>query len=234
MSLFFRFPHTPHISWLGTGLPRDDKVLSDNEVTKLLAGEVVIEEKLDGANLGLSLGPDSEIQVQNRGQYLLKPYSGQFSRLGQWLEQQGDGLPNVLSDDLIIFGEWCAAQHSINYENLPDWFLIFDVYDKSRKQFWSARRRNALVAEMGLFSVPELKRAKLTLSDLKDILASQPSRFQDGPIEGIVVRRDSADWNEGRAKLVRADFTQAIGDHWTKRNIVWNRLQFNSLNKNKF
>ncbi|NLZ78249.1 MAG: DNA ligase, partial [Gammaproteobacteria bacterium] len=27
MSDFFRFPHTPHIDWLGEGMPRDDKVL---------------------------------------------------------------------------------------------------------------------------------------------------------------------------------------------------------------
>ena len=34
---FFRFPHTPHLAWLGEGSPRDDKVLSPNEVTGLLA-----------------------------------------------------------------------------------------------------------------------------------------------------------------------------------------------------
>jgi hypothetical protein len=33
---FFRFPHTPHLAWLGNGSPRDDKVLSPHEVTALL------------------------------------------------------------------------------------------------------------------------------------------------------------------------------------------------------
>ncbi|MGV3590570.1 MAG: DNA ligase, partial [Gammaproteobacteria bacterium] len=28
MDEFFRFPHTPHIAWLGAGMPRDDKVLA--------------------------------------------------------------------------------------------------------------------------------------------------------------------------------------------------------------
>jgi hypothetical protein len=44
MTDFFRFPHTPHLAWLGEGSPRDDKVLLPNEVAALLAGNVVVEE----------------------------------------------------------------------------------------------------------------------------------------------------------------------------------------------
>ena len=69
MPHFFRFPHTPHIAWLAPGCPRDDKVLSTAEATALLAGPVVLEEKLDGANLGFSVAPDGRVRAQNRGQY---------------------------------------------------------------------------------------------------------------------------------------------------------------------
>ncbi|HRH77397.1 MAG TPA: RNA ligase family protein, partial [Cellvibrionaceae bacterium] len=85
MNNFFRFPHTPHIAWLGEGSPRDDKVLAPNEASSLLANDVVVEEKLDGTNIGFSLGLDGQLQVQNRGQYLVAPYTGQFSRLTNWL-----------------------------------------------------------------------------------------------------------------------------------------------------
>jgi hypothetical protein len=63
--LFFRFPHTLHIAWLGKGQPRDDKVLPRAEAEALLAGVVVLEEKVDGANLGFSLGDDAEVRVQH-------------------------------------------------------------------------------------------------------------------------------------------------------------------------
>ena len=75
MSTFFRFPHTPHLAWLGAGTPRDDKVLAADEAAALLAGEVVVEEKLDGANLGISLAEDGALRLQNRGQYLHPPYA---------------------------------------------------------------------------------------------------------------------------------------------------------------
>ncbi|HMU87893.1 MAG TPA: RNA ligase family protein, partial [Agitococcus sp.] len=87
MSDFFRFPHTPHLAWLAVGTPRDDKVLSSQEVAALLAGDVVVEEKLDGANLGISLDTKGQLRSQNRGQYLSEPHAGQFSRLPAWLAQ---------------------------------------------------------------------------------------------------------------------------------------------------
>lgn len=56
MSEFFRFPHTPHLAWLGKGESRDDKVLSQAEAKAFLAGPVLLEEKVDGANLGFFRG----------------------------------------------------------------------------------------------------------------------------------------------------------------------------------
>ena len=50
MTAFFRFPRTPHIAWLGEGKPRDDKVLAPHEVQELLAHDLVVEEKADGAS----------------------------------------------------------------------------------------------------------------------------------------------------------------------------------------
>jgi hypothetical protein len=38
----------------------------------------------------------------------------------------------------------------------------------------------------------------------------------------VVIRRESTDWCEARAKLVRPDFTQAIDTHWRKRVLEWN------------
>lgn len=194
MTEFFRFPHTPHIAWLGEGAPRDDKLLSPEEVDALLAGEVVVEEKLDGANLGLSLGPDGELRVQNRGQYLIEPFPAQFSRLRSWLAWHGHAITDHLDDTLILFGEWCAARHSLDYQTLPDWFLLFDVHDRSQERFWSTTRRNTLADTLGLAVVPQLFRGQVTLAELKRLLESCRSRYRDGPPEGVVIRRESAGW----------------------------------------
>lgn len=232
MSDFFRFPSTPHLAWLSTcGRPRDDKILTPSEMQELLADEVVVEEKLDGANLGLSLGPDHEIHTQNRGQYLREPFVGQFSRLPSWIAQHEEAIKTVLRPELILFGEWCAARHSLDYSNLPDWYLLFDVYDRQHGKFWSVRRRNALAAEANLTTVPHILTGHTTLSALTQLIMDSPSRYRrGGSMEGVVVRRDLKDWCESRAKLVRADFAQAIDTHWRKNAIEWNRVEWVSLN----
>lgn len=224
MTGFFRFPHTPHLVWLGEGVPRDDKVLSVREAATLLAGDVVVEEKLDGANLGLSLAPDGGLRAQNRGQYLAEPHAGQFTRLPAWLGHHSEALRAVLKPNLIIFGEWCAARHSLDYAALPDWFLLFDVYDRAAARFWSTSRRNTLARAAGLITVPQLLHGKTTVTTLKQLVITHPSHYREGGLEGVVIRRESPEWCEARAKLVRADFTQAIDTHWRKRAIEWNRV----------
>ena len=227
MSQFFRFPHTPHIAWLGQGGPRDDKVLSPEEVADLLYGDVVLEEKLDGANLGFSVAPDGQLRAQNRGQYLEGlggALPGQFARLSPWLAQHEDRLFDALGPDLIAFGEWCAARHSLDYPTLPDWWLLFDVYDRQQGRFWSTARRDAWARDNGLVVVPRLHLGHVTEADLREAVAGRTSQFRPGPLEGVVVRHEDTDWLQARGKLVRADFTQAIDSHWRSRALEWNQL----------
>lgn len=223
---FFRFPHTPHIAWLGGGAPRDDKVLAPDEVAGLLSHPVVVEEKLDGANLGFSVGANGNLRAQNRGQYLIEPHAGQFQRLPEWMALHGSGLVESLGEDLIAFGEWCAARHSLDYPALPDWWLLFDIYDRRQGWFWSTRRRDALASTLGLAPVPRLAEGRQTVDTLVDGVARWKSRYREGGLEGVVVRREDEDWLQARGKLVRADFTQAIDSHWRSRKLEWNRVRW--------
>jgi ATP-dependent RNA circularization protein (DNA/RNA ligase family) len=225
MTDIFRFPHTPHISWLGSGVPRDDKVLPPSEVRALLGADVVVEEKVDGANLGLSVGADARACAQNRGQYLRPPFGGQFARLGPWLAAHEDTLFDALSTHLIAFGEWCAATHSLDYTALPDWWLAFDVYDRREARFWSTCRRNHWARNLGLPVVPTLLRGQIDMPALKALLNKHRSRYRDGPMEGVVIRAEDDRWLHQRAKLVRPDFTRRIKSHWRSRALTWNQLQ---------
>ncbi|MFN9728755.1 RNA ligase family protein [Acidovorax sp.] len=231
---FFRFPHTPHLAWLGKNTPRDDKVLSPTEVQALLASDVVVEEKLDGANLGLSLATNNTLRAQNRGQYLAEPHSGQFARLPSWLALHGEAVRSVLTPHIIVFGEWCAARHTLDYPGLPDWFLLFDVYDRGAGRFWSSARRNALAKSAGLATPPQVACGRHTVVSLEKLVATRPSHYREGPLEGLIIRRESGRWCDCRAKLVRADFTQDIEAHWSRRAIEWNRVHFlNDTDGNK-
>lgn len=228
MSEFFRFPHTPHVAWLGHGLPRDDKVMSALEAEAFLAHPVVVEEKVDGANLGFSVDASGAIRAQNRGQYLHRPFSGQFARLNGWLALHEEALIDALGESLVLFGEWVAAVHSLEYRSLPDYFLVFDVYDRGTMRFWSTVRRNACASQLGLCVIHQVGAGHFQLSSLERMIAAFPSAYGDGGLEGLYVRYEGQDWLVARAKLVHPDFVQNMGKHWRSRALNWNALNAHS------
>jgi ATP-dependent RNA circularization protein (DNA/RNA ligase family) len=227
MTDFFRFPHTPHLACLGNAPAREDKVLGPLEARELLTGEVLIEEKVDGANVGVSVDETGELRAQNRGKYLERQRAHpQFKPLFRWVDSRSSELAAALAPDLVLFGEWCYAVHSVRYDRLPDWFLAFDVYDRRRNAFWSASRRDRLVAQLGLSLVPRLAQGHFDLAGIRTLLG--PSRLGDGPAEGLYVRKDEGEWLAARAKLVRSEFVQAIDEHWSKRALETNALATSS------
>jgi hypothetical protein len=220
---FHKFPHTPHLLWLGTGTPRDDKVLKPANVAEFLSGEVIIEEKVDGANLGFSLGADNRVCAQSRGHYLAPGRShAQWNPLWSWLAEWQVVLEDGLRSGLILYGEWCYARHTVPYDALPDWFLGFDIFEIESRRFMSVNRRNAWLQERGLVSVPEVKRGKVHINQMTSLLAT--SSVGHAPMEGLYVRREHGGWLQSRAKIVSAVFKQQIEEHWTRRSVVPNQL----------
>jgi DNA-binding transcriptional LysR family regulator len=223
MTDFYRFPHTPHLAWLGSAPPRDDKVLTPQEAKSFLSTDVLVEEKVDGANLGFSVDAEGVLRAQNRGSYIdLESAQGQWRPLRRWVTERGPSLPEAIGPDLMLFGEWCYAVHSLEYSRLPDWFLLFDVYERSSGRFWSCDRRNALAERLGLALVPRLGAGRFTAERLVSMLGS--SHVGEGPAEGLYVRREEGGYLGSRAKIVRREFVQAIEEHWSRRAIRPNAL----------
>lgn len=220
---FFKFPSTPHLATLAGVDIRGDKVLSESERDEFLQHDLVVEEKVDGANLGISFDSEGNIRAQNRGAYLHLPGSGQWKKLGDWLAPRTDTLFEHLSDNFILFGEWCYAQHSVFYNQLPDWFLGFDVYDKQFNRFLSSKRRDALFREMCVAQVPVLAHGHFAYPEVQKFLST--SKLSVQPAEGIYLRFDQDDWLAQRAKLVRPAFIQAVEQHWSRSAIRPNRLR---------
>ena len=73
--LQMKFPRTRHLLDLG-GVSRDDLLMDKREVDAFLAsahehGGLIIEEKIDGANLGISMDPETyQLRYQNRSHFV--------------------------------------------------------------------------------------------------------------------------------------------------------------------
>lgn len=223
---FVKFPSTPHLAVLPGVDIRGDKVFTECERDAFLMHELLVEEKVDGANLGISFDSGGELRVQNRGEYLHFPGSGQWKTLRDWLAVRVDALFENLTDRYILFGEWCYAQHSIYYERLPDWFLGYDIFDKQSGRFLSSTLRNHLCGKIRITRVPVIARGRYLLSDLLKLMVQ--SHLTDQPAEGLYLRIDQGKWLVQRAKLVRPEFIRSVENHWSRRAIRPNRLQSNT------
>ncbi len=58
-----------------------------------------------------------------------------------------------------MYGEWLYARHTIPYDQLPHYFLEFDILDRETGMFLSTDRRHALLAGSPVRSVPVLARS---------------------------------------------------------------------------
>jgi hypothetical protein len=192
-------------------------------VADFLAAELIVEEKVDGANLGISIGSNGRLRAQSRGNYLAPGKShAQWNPLWPWLAQRRATLEEGLQPGLILFGEWCYARHSVPYDALPDWFLAFDIFEARTRRFWSVTRRNKWLLGRNIVPVAELTRGKFQKNQIPSLLG--PSQVGHVPMEGIYLRRETNGYLEGRAKVVSVAFKQQIEEHWTRRALVQNHL----------
>ncbi|KAG9047363.1 hypothetical protein FS837_002469 [Tulasnella sp. UAMH 9824] len=237
----FKFPRTPHLIDLGAAT-EDDLVMVPTEPDPALGqvlgqhNHAVITEKVDGANLGISLSPERSLLVQNRSHYVNSASHEQFKKLDYWLEQHREELYAILDTDptfperYILFGEWVTATHSITYTRLPSRFIAFDLYDRRMRSFETYDRlKGRLIKNAPSIPIVPLlwegpESAMPDESQLKEMVQT-PSQYYDGPVEGVYLKIESK--REGRVirrgKVVRGDFITG-NEHWTKGIIKWNGI----------
>jgi hypothetical protein len=170
-----KYPRTRHIE--GSGLQKDDD--PDVMPWALLKGRtLVVEEKLDGANVGVSFSESGDLRLQCRGHYLTGgPGEAQFQLLKPWAQTHQGWLWETLGTRYVLYGEWLYAKHTEFYDALPHYFHEFDVLDTETDTFLDSPRRHAMLAGGPVISVPVLQAAAFAkLTDLTRLV--RPSLYK--------------------------------------------------------
>lgn len=234
-----KYPSTPHLE--GSRLQPGDSKDTQLAYRELIGKYIVAEEKMDGANSGVSFSLDVQLRLQSRGHFLTGGSRERyFNMLKSWAAAHEEALFDALTDRYIMFGEWMYAKHSMFYDALPHYFLEFDLFDKKEEIFLSSKRRHELLKDYPIVSVPVLYAgvAPEKASDITRLIGYSLGRT-DGwrtaleataqnrklDVERVVSQTDSEDRTEGlyikveddervlaRYKFVRSSFTQTIMD----------------------
>ncbi|MFN7293023.1 MAG: RNA ligase family protein [Pirellula sp.] len=231
---FTKYPRTPHL--FGSKGTDDDKHLGESESNKFIADpSLIVEEKIDGTNVGIHFSASGEQILQCRGHLVTEGMHPQYDLLKQWATVKRAVMEELIFDRYILFGEWVYARHSIHYRKLSHYFFEFDIYDKRDKVFLDLNSRLRMLAGTGIQTVPMVHTGQLNRKKLEGLIG--PSNFDshfENPItnradplmEGLYLRTESHGVVTGRAKYVRPEFVEKMkqSTHWQHQQMVPNLL----------
>ena len=232
-----KFPRTPHLE--GSRLQPGDEDLSQIPFSEILGKNIVVEEKIDGANSAISFTDGKQLLIQSRGHYLVGGYRERhYNLLKQWANVHREELFSALGCRYVMFGEWMYAKHTIFYDELPHYFVEFDIYDRQRGVFLDTDSRKAITQKLPIVhSVPVLARgvfsnkkqilsllgqSKYISNNHLQVLAQTAKRLnlnvdlqlaQTDPsttMEGLYIKVEQDGIVESRVKFVRASFLQCV------------------------
>src|SRR5688500_6209480 len=171
-----KYPRTRHVE--GSRLQAGDHDLDAVPFAELRGRHLVVEEKLDGANAGISFTADGDLRLQSRGHVLVGGFRERhFDLFKTWAARHRDALWSVLGEHYTLYGEWVFAKHTVFYDELPHFFLEFDVLDRRTGEFLDTPRRRELLAGTPVCSVPVIHEGALgSLDELRGLVA--PSLYK--------------------------------------------------------
>jgi hypothetical protein len=234
----YKYPRTPHIA--GSRLQPGDEDLRCIAAEELLGRALVIEEKIDGANSGISFEATGELLLQSRGHFLDGgPRERHFALLKSWATCHQRELWQALDARYVMYGEWVYAKHTIFYDHLSHYFIEFDVLDKTTEQFLATPRRRELLKRLPVVAAPVLHDGFVRSAKQFQALI-RPSQFQTADWRDVLrdvcqeraldysralAESDAASLMEGlylkveddqqvieRYKYVRASFSQTVAE----------------------
>ena len=216
-----KYNRTFHFPW-SEGATNDDKIAPS--IDSLLNVDIIITEKMDGSNT--SLEANGCFARTHAG----PPTHPSFDSLKALHSSIKYKIPN----NMQFFGEWCFALHSIANNELPGYFLIFNVRDLTSSDivWYSWEDVELWAAELEVSTVPVLfkglVKTKQELQELVESFMIQPSMC-GGIREGVVVRvaRQFHDFEFSQCvmKCVRANHVDPNNEHWKHKEVVRNKLK---------
>lgn len=186
------YPRIPHLSKAISNITHDDIITESNIQFPLTAW---VQEKVDGANMGISWtsGP----LIRNRNNILKKGYIEtdtpaklQFRPAWNWIHEHGEDIRKIskeLMSPVTIYGEWMLAKHSLDYNKLPDLFLAYDIYLVEEDRFLSP---DIFESFMSKTNIKYIKPEKVTFNNINDVVkySEKGSYYRSGICEGIVLK----------------------------------------------
>ena len=183
-------------------------------------GTVYIEEKLDGSQFSIVLR-NGDVEVYSRGRNIVRGFEPTVYRgIWSWVYSRYSELVNV-PEYYVLYGEWLRVRHTVPYDMLPDWAVIFDVLDLRSNRFLDYSLKKRVVDDLGLTSPPLVCVLNVKCSTRRDVddVVRKLARLAEGKSAFSRIARSMEDVvvkNYGKnlfAKLINPWFDREVEEH---------------------
>lgn len=204
-----KYPRTPHLPW-SEGASEDDIQLINAEMFE--GKNVVVTEKLDGENTTMTFDRVHARSLDSRDHP---------SR--HWVKSLWSQMCFDIPAGMRIVGENLYAKHSISYERLPSYFLVFAVFDGSTCLSWTETEEWCRL--FGLHHVPVIYTGPWERTRIMQCYTGQSKcgGLQEGYVVRDMGRFSFGQFSSNVAKFVRKGHVQT-SEHWMMQKIVPNGL----------
>ena len=211
MEQYYKYPRTYHFDW-SLGLQNDDRRQEDLSILEGSPTGIVVSIKMDGENTNMYCDRMHARSIDS------KDHPSRHYVKGLW-----GNIRYMIPEGWRICGENLYAKHSILYEDLESYFMVFSVWDDTNTCL-DYGTTLTFCEELGLKHVPVIYEGKYDEKFLREL---PNSPLLDGH-EGYVVRTFGSfkyeDFNKHVAKYVRANHVQT-DQHWMFSEITPNKLK---------
>ena len=206
----FKYPRTFHFSW-SKGMASDDKIIHD--LSNFEGKEIIITEKMDGEN-----------NTMMRDSYYARSLDSNNHPSRNFVKGIWGNLKHDIPENFRICGENLYAQHSLRYEELKSYFMVFTIWNNETCLSWKETLEYCEL--LNLETVPVLYCGKFDLEMIKKF------KIDSNKQEGYVIRLASEftldEFQTSVVKYVRKGHLQT-DEHWMKSAIVQNGLLNNNF-----
>lgn len=210
----------------GSRLGEGDHKISEGQAAILLEKArdykdlIVVQEKLDGANVGVLRQEGELVGLTRKGHRAIDSPLEQFQMFHKWINQNKSAF-NFLNEGERVCGEWLAMAHGTRYQLSHEPFVAFDIMRGTQErdtyvEFVRRVGRNLPTAHLLHIGQP------ITIKRVEKLLGECGHHGALEPAEGAVWRVEREGVVDMLAKYVRAD--KQDGKYFTEdhRNLTWN------------
>jgi hypothetical protein len=219
------YGHIAHLPGSRTG-PRDHHISEGQAKICCLKTRdkhdlVIVQEKLDGSNVGIAKIRGEIIPLIRAGYKAITSRFEMHRLFHQWVTERETLFQKLLSEGERCCGEWLLQAHGTRY-NLPhEPFVAFDIMHGQERKTWNEVEARCAELEVKTAYTPH-KGGPLSIRSATELIGAGQHGAID-PVEGAVWRVERKGTVDFLAKYVKLDKVDgAYLPEITKEKAIWN------------